>query len=120
MKSVRMKTNELLEILKKNRETHVSEFNTAQEEYRKDVIAEMKKNLKQAQAGGEIVVYSELTQPQSYTASYTTAIKMLENSVDDVQELTMQEFQQYVEDQWHWKGAFLASTSFYNAKAAMK
>lgn len=117
MKSVKIKTNELLEVLKKNRETHVSEFNTATEEYRKDVITEMKKNLKQAQSGGALITRLELVEPQNYVASYDTAIKMLEMSADDLVELTMQEFQQYVEDSWHWKGVFLASTSMYNAKA---
>lgn len=120
MKSVKIKTNELLEVLKKNREIHVSDFNTAQEEYRKDAIVEMKKNLKQAQNGGDIVVNSELVKPQNYVTSYDTAIKMLEMSADELVELTMQEFQQYVEDNWAWKGMFLASTSMYNAKAAMK
>jgi hypothetical protein len=120
MKSVKIKSADLLEVLKKNRETHVSEFNSAKEEYRKDVIAEMKKNLKQAQSGGEIVSYIQLVEPQNFTASYDTAIKMLEMSADELVELTMQEFQQYVEDNWHWKGTFAASTSIYNNKVAMK
>lgn len=117
MKSVKIKNIDLLDVLKKNRETHVNEFNTATEEYRKDAIIELKSNLKQAQNGGEIVLYSALTQPQNYVASYDTAIKMLEMSADELIELTMSEFQQYVEDNWTWKGNFLASTSMYSAKA---
>jgi hypothetical protein len=120
MKSVKIKSDDLLKVLRENRTTHVSEFNTANEEYRKDVVSEMKKNLKQAQAGGELVTFIQLVQPQNFAASYDTAIKMLEMSADELVELTMQEFQQYVEDNWHWKGTFLASTSMYNAKAAMK
>lgn len=116
MKSVNMKAEKLLEVLKKNRDIHVAEYNTAVEEYRKDAIAELKKNLKQAQSGGEIVLYSALTQPQAYTDSYNTVIKMLEMSDDEVVNLSMHEFQQYVEDTWTWKGAFLASTSMYNNK----
>lgn len=120
MKSVKLNAVKLLEVLKQNRESHVAEYTSAMEEYRKDAIAALKKNLKDAQNGGDIVLYASLVAPQNFTASYDTVIKMLEMSSDEIVELTISEFQQYVEDNWQWKGSFLASTSMYNAKAALK
>lgn len=118
MKSVKINTKKLLEVIKANRETHIKEYDTAVVEYRKDAIAELAANLKQAKSGGEIIHHISIVQPQNYSETYNTAIRMLELSEDEVTELSMSEFQQYVEDNWHWKGAFLASTSMYNAKAA--
>lgn len=118
MKSVRVRVPELLEVLMKNRDTHVAEFNSATVEYRKDVIAEMEKNLDAAKAGNKIVTVINLPVPSSYETSYNTAIKMLEMTTETTVDLTMDEFQQYVEDNWHWRASFSASTQMYNAKAA--
>lgn len=118
MKSVKVSTVKLLGILRDNREMHVTEFESAMLEYRKEAIVAMKANLKIAEQGGEIETFVGLTRPASYESSYTTAIKMLELSEDSTVELTAQEFQQYVEDNWVWKQAFLAGTSIYNSKSA--
>lgn len=114
MKSVKVGTFKLLEILKNNREMHIAEFESAMIEFRKDAIVEMKKNLDVAESGGEVQLYVGLTQPISYETSYNTVIRMLELSEETTVELTTQEFQQYVEDNWNWKATFLASTSMYN------
>jgi hypothetical protein len=120
MKSVKVNRQNLLDVLRTNRETHIAEYQSAMIEYRKDVIAQMKENLKIAESGGEIATYITLEVPSCYESSYNTVIKMLEMDVEDIVELTMIEFQQYVEDNWNWKGAFAATASFYNAKAAVK
>jgi hypothetical protein len=118
MKSVKVGTAKLLDILKSNREMHIAEFESAMIEFRKDAITEMKKNLSIAEAGGEVQLYVTLTQPTSYETSYNTVIKMLELSEETTVELSTQEFQQYVEDNWAWKVGFLASTSMYNNSKA--
>ena len=113
MRSVRIKTDELLSVLKQNREKHIAEYELARDEHVADVIKVMSANLKQAKRGGEIVYYINLPVPQSYQDSYDTAIKMLEMSSDHVVELSQNEFQQYVEDKWVWKDAFVAATKQY-------
>jgi len=45
--------------------------------------------------------------------TYNTAISMLELSEDDLISLTLQEFSQYVEDKWGWRGQFDAVASSY-------
>jgi hypothetical protein len=46
-------------------------------------------------------ILSKQIKPTSYIKSYDTVIRMLEMSDELVVELTMQEFNQYVEDEWH-------------------
>lgn len=113
MKSVRVDASKLLEILRKNREVHIKEFNEAVTEHRAKVIEQMKKNLTQAEDGGKLVCAISLPEPKSYESSYNLAIKMLEMSLDKEIELSYDEFQQYVEDEWGWKNSFTATASLY-------
>lgn len=42
-------------------------------------------------------------------------LTMARMSVDDVLELTQEDFAMYVMVQWHWKGAFTETVSWYGA-----
>lgn len=116
MRSVKIKTQELLEVLRKNRETHQKDYDEAIVGYREAVIKEVKAALKKAQAGEDVYEFVSATKPKSYVKSYDTVIRMLEMSSEDTVELTMQEFNQYVEDDWHWKQDFTATSMLYNNK----
>lgn len=117
MKTVRVNLYELKDILKDNRLKHVTEYEEAMKEFRKEAIKKMAYNLETAQGGGEIEVALGLVRPQSFQEHYDTAIRMLEMSTEKEVELTVEEFRQYVEDKWQWKHQFISSTSMYNNKA---
>lgn len=51
--------------------------------------------------------------PQHYLGYYDQAIEMLSFGVDVQIELTAEQFQQYVKDQWNWSGTFTSSNSAY-------
>jgi hypothetical protein len=118
MKTVKIKRDELLDHLRKNREAHVVEFKEAWENYVKEAIAEMKHNLKVAQKEGKINRSIDLVVPVSYSESYDRAITMLEWTQDEIVELDQNEFEQYVRDNWQWKQIFGATASLYNSKVA--
>ena len=119
MRSVKISVSKLLETLIANRAQHVIDFKDALEAYRTDSIEALEKALSEAKDGKEIQHYISVTKPTSYEESYNTIIKMLEMSDDDVVELTMQEFTQYVEDKWQWKQTFLETANSYaSAKRA--
>ena len=125
MRSVKVNRDELLAIIIQNAAKHAEEYETAMTVYKTDVVEKLTKMLKAAKAEAQkdkpsFDLYVNLVEPQSYQDSYTTAIKMLNMSTDDVIELTASEFSQYVEDNWNWKAQFTASTAMYNAKAALK
>lgn len=114
MNVIKVDRNELLAVLRTNRETHLKDYQEAQAEYRKLVVQELTEMLKQAKArDGKIVRNLKAPEPQSFVASYDTAIRMLEMSVEEVIELTQGEFQQYVEDQWTWRNSFATTTMVY-------
>lgn len=118
MQTVKVAKKDLLKVLKENKKKHVKEFESATKIFIEDAIEKLGAMLDTAKTKGKIIQNLGLTEPQSYEGSYDTAIKMLEMSTDDVIELTHQEFVQYVEDQWAWKGSFTMTTSLYNNKLA--
>lgn len=113
MKSVKIKTKELLKVLKANRDTHVKEYNEAVVGYKEKIVSELETMLADAKAGKDVSHVVDVVKPTSYEDSYTTEIKMLEMSDDAVVELSHAEFIQFVEDKWSWKSSFTSTTAIY-------
>lgn len=114
MRSVKIKTSELLTVLRKNRETHQSDYNLSITGYRETVLKQIKQALKKAQAGEDVNSMVSAVKPVNYAKSYDTVIRMLEMNSEDAVELTMQEFSQYVEDEWNWKQNFNTTKLLYS------
>jgi len=117
MHEVKVKREELLAKVKNNREAHRELFLKAQEGYRQDMITELDNMLRDARDGKQIRRSVTMPEPQDHTADYDRVIKMLEMCVDPVVELDSMAFDQYVMDNWTWKGHALATNSMYAAKA---
>lgn len=114
MDSVKINKNNLLKIVRENKEKHVKEFNEAVKDFKMAVIKICNENMEIVEAGKtDIKVLPP--KPVSYEANYTKAILMLELSVDDVIELDQYEFSKFVQDEWEWKQAFSTSNSTYKA-----
>jgi hypothetical protein len=110
---VTVKKNELLAAIRKNRDGHRAEFETAQKGYRTAVIAELDTMLKDACKGRKIRRAIELVEPQDHTKDYDRVIRMLEMSTATEIVITEKQFSQYVLDEWGWMANFKGSTSRY-------
>lgn len=113
--AVKVKKDELLSHLDANRERHRAIFEEAQIGFREEVIKLLDKRLAQAKAGKGIDLRIQLPEPQDHTKDYDRVILMVKMSVNDEIELTQQEFQQYVMDDWSWKREWVATASNYTA-----
>lgn len=113
MHDVKVSKLKLLETVQLNRQSHREQFLKAQEGYREEVIAELDKMLEDARKGKSFRTSIALPAPQDHTEDYNRIIAMLEMSVDDVIELDATTFDQYVLDNWHWKGAVSSTNSRY-------
>jgi hypothetical protein len=116
MNTVKVKRSELLERIKKNRESHRDLFLKAQEGYREAMIEELDRMLKEAQAGRTIRRSVSMVEPQDHTKDYDRVISMLEMSQDDVVEIQEHEFDQYVMDNWSWKAMADTTNAMYAAR----
>lgn len=115
MKTVTVSKQKLQIIVSENRNKHRAQFEEAFEGYRKECIALLSRNLDDLKSGRKVEVRFYEVAPQDHTGDYDTVLNMLSMSVDDNIELTHQEFQQYVEDDWNWREQWNASNMKYMA-----
>ena len=116
MRKVTVKQDQLLEILRENREKHKADYEDAYKGYLetcKEKLAELLVKFEQGEI--ETMQWREIP-PQSQVKDYDRVIRMLELSVDDEIELTAEEFSNFVQDDWHWKESWTISNSNYMAK----
>lgn len=115
--STKVKKEELLEILKKNRANHRKIFEEALEGYKKKMIALLLKMLKDVRKGKRVSHMISMPLPQNMTAEYDTVIRMLEMSTDNEVKLSAKDFQCFVEDRWEWRDNFIHSNAAYSMTA---
>lgn len=116
MKTVRVKCNDLLNHLVKNREKHIDEHNNMMKIYRLAVVDRLNKMLSLAKEDKDVPFF-DLVNPESYLSSYDQAIEMLQWTTDTEILLEAGEFRQYVMDEWGWKHSFKGTETFYNEVA---
>lgn len=118
MHAVKVNRIELLEIVRKNKDKHIADFNESVADYKAAAIKLAESNLELAKSGEleQIAKIRPVPQkPVSYEQNYNRAERMLELSVDEVIEVEEDVFNQLVLDEWAWKNAFVASASLYKS-----
>jgi hypothetical protein len=116
MNTVKVKREELLTKVRANRDAHRTLFLKAQEGYRKLVIEELDRMLKDAKEGLRIQRSVTLTEPSNHAKDYDRVITMLEMSVDDTVTLDAHDFDRYVMDNWDWSRFAPATNTAYAAE----
>ncbi len=112
---------EVLKALRENRSKHKQIVDEAKEGYSQKAADLLKKKLDEVLASSgrfiEPLKFS-IPLPVDQTKAYDVAIKMLELSQEPIIELTAQQVQHFVLDDWEWKGEFMTSNKMYSATAA--
>lgn len=118
MHSVKVNRQELLDIVRANKDKHVADFNESVEDFKVAAVKLAEANLALAQTGDVdsiVKMKSVPSRPASYEKEYTRAIRMLELSVDETIDVEQDVFNQLVLDEWHWKNQFAASSALYKS-----
>lgn len=116
MQTTKVKREELLTILRKNRADHQGVFEAAERGYREKAIEKLDALLADAKAGKKFSLTIGLVRPTSHQHDYDRAIRMLEMSVEETVVLSASDFEQYVMDRWHWARDFGATVSSYGIR----
>lgn len=106
MEKIKVKRNDLVSILKKNREKHVNEYKEAVRQFRLRAVVALKKELDKAQNGKKFETNLSMSRPTSHEKDYDLAIRMLEMTVEDVIVVDYHDFNNFVNDEWSWKPSF--------------
>lgn len=120
MRTVKVAKAEFIDKVTANKEKHRGNFELAQAGYREFLIAELDRRLDDAKRGLKIDHYIRLIEPEDHTDDYDTVLQMAAMSMDDILELTQQEFAQYVLDKWQWKQAWMENAQTYTAGAPLR
>lgn len=117
MEKIKVDKTKLLEILKKNRETHRGVFEQALEGYKAHALAVFEEQLALVREGKKFHHQWSFVQPVDQTKDYDRAIAMLEMSLDTTIDLSESDFMCYVQDRWAWKTQWAASNKLYTSNA---
>ena len=105
---------QLLEAMRKNRDTHLEDFQLAKQEYKKQSIKLLQDKLNAIESSDNLVVCKvDLPKPQCWADDYDRAIQAFDMTTETEIELTSQEFCQLVRDEWDWKDDFNRITASY-------
>lgn len=118
MRTITVEKKKLLEILKKNRDSHRSVFEEAWNGYRAESIRVHEQNLALLKSGKKVIVAFYEQAPQDHTKDYDLVIRMLEMDTGVEVELDQQQFSNYVDDEWNWKQQWSTSNAKYSATLA--
>ena len=116
MRTVRINRDEFVAKVQKNRDAHRSVFEHALEGYRERWIEELERRLQDVRRGRAIDQYFRLPEPENHTGDYDRVLTMARMSVDEVVELSEDEFAMYVMDQWAWKNDFARTATMYTRR----
>lgn len=119
MRTVKVNKEELLSVVRTNKEKHITEYQEACEDYKALIVKVAQSNLKVAKTGDLTAIGNQFKSkpqaPVSYEAEYNRAIRMLEMSVEIELEIEAQVFNQLALDEWQWKQSFSLMASTYKA-----
>jgi hypothetical protein len=119
LRSVLVKKDALVEELTSNRDKHLKDFEELEAEYLTAVgraLAEASEAFAADNTVPESDMISRLPVPRSHESDYDSALKMMEMSQDTELELSQQEFETFVMDNWDWKRDFAGASAFYMAE----
>jgi hypothetical protein len=109
-----IKRENLVAILKENKNKHHTNFVEAVAKYKIKAVEVLKENIDNISSGKKLRIFFTLPVPEEHTKDYDRAIHSLELDARDEIKLTEQDARCYVDDQWGWSDSYFANTSSYN------
>jgi hypothetical protein len=113
MHTVKVAKDEFVTVVTHNREEHRTVFEKALAGYHQRLLRELERRIHDLRRGRAVDVRISMPEPEDHTEDYDRVLTMARMSVDDVIELTAEDFAMYVMDQWHWKRNFAATAGYY-------
>lgn len=117
--TVKASTKDLLNKMRRNRETHLEAYKLALKRYKELGAEALQKKLKEFEAFTDnspkapVLNFSALPLPQCYVKEYDRHIGMLELHQDETILLDMDSYRKFWEDEWDWKHTWAATNSAY-------
>lgn len=113
-----VKKDELLAHLRSNRDKHVAEYHQAKKDRKVAAAKTLRLEAKRALAGKKFrISFPEFQPLQNHKKDYDLAIDLLTMCTADTIDITAQDYQQYVNDEWNWSRGFKTMAMSYSSVA---
>lgn len=103
---------DLIAKIEENKVKHVKEFAEAKEAYKVEALTQLE-NLKKKVEGGDLHISLKLVSPVDRVSEYDKVIEMFKWDVNDIIELSQDEFNEYVHDENDGAKQAKMSNSYY-------
>ncbi len=113
MTSIVIEKKVLLPIILENKNKHDQIYNEAVSGYWVKAEEILNQKLEKVKAHEKIDNSLGLTFPVNFEHEYDRVIRMLELTSENKIDLTANQFDQYVRNEWSWKGGFVGTNSLY-------
>jgi len=114
MEKIKVNKNELISVLKTNRDKHAQKYTEASAGYVMMVETELKKKLKEVRSGNDFDLnFHHLQKPESHVENYNDAIGMLEVSIDENISISMEDYLKYYKNKWEWCNYWSSQNTAY-------
>jgi hypothetical protein len=113
MKEVKVRVEEVLKIVRKNKGKHDMIYKAATEAYWEKAEKVLNKCLKDIRNKKIISAYLDLSVPTDHGSDYERVIRMMELSVDKDIVLDDVSFSKFILNNWDWKQEFVRITRTY-------
>ena len=117
MNKIKINKKILLKAVTANRNHHQKIVFEALKGYRTIVLEALEQRRQAVLKHQQIHLRFTHDEPEDHLKEYDRIIKMLEMSSETVIELSGQEFDWYVMDNWHWKDQWIHSNALYSNSA---
>lgn len=114
LSTIVMPKDKVIEINTTNRDGHQAVFDEAMQGYETRSIELLQEHIERIKKGKRERILVSLPVPENHTEDYDRIISFLEHDIRDEVELSARDFDQYIRDNWSWKGEFVATTAMYN------
>lgn len=111
--TITVSKDELLKIVKENRDSHHALYEKAWAGYVKQAEADLRERLDRIHRGKSFHLRFGYVAPEDHTADYEDVIDMLEMALGEEIELTQGQFKCYIKDDWGWKEQWTTSNTQY-------
>lgn len=116
MSPVTVDRNNLILIVKGNRDRHRETFVKACAVFKERAIAQIEDLVSQIKAGKVRSLHIPLPVPEEHTEDYDRALRMLDMHTGSTIELTEDAYRCLVDDEWGWRHSFLSNTVAYTSE----
>lgn len=117
MNKVKINKKSLLKTVVENRVSHKKIVDEAMKGYQEVVLDALAKRNIDVHNGTNVHLRFDHNEPENHLKEYDRIIRMLNMSSDKIVELSSQEFDWYVMDNWHWKNQWIHSNAVYSQSA---